>query len=159
MKANLCRWKVIDNSICEACGLELESSRHVFWGCEKAREIWVLLAIPFEAHVPEFEDLIWYLKFEQRTGNDLLELVVMVSWAIWFNRNEVRQGKARQTSLAILQKARYMREEFQTANLKLSEVRNKDEVQWEAPVAPWYKVNSDAAIFTSNNSTGLRAII
>lgn len=52
-----------------------------------------------------------------------------------------------------------MREEFQTANLTLSEVGNKDEVRWEAPVAPWYKVNSDAAIFTSNNSTGLGAII
>ena len=52
-----------------------------------------------------------------------------------------------------------MLEEFQTANLKLSKVGNKDEVWWKALVALWYKVNSDAAIFTSNNSTGLGAII
>ena len=83
----------------------------------------------------------------------------MVFWAIWFNRTEVRQGKARQIDLTILQKARYMLEEFQTANLKLSEVGNKDEVQWENPVAPWYKVNSDATILTSTSSTGLGAII
>lgn len=52
-----------------------------------------------------------------------------------------------------------MLEEFQTANLKLSKVGNKDEVRWKALVALWYKVNSDVAIFTSNNSTGLGAII
>ena len=52
-----------------------------------------------------------------------------------------------------------MLEEFQTANLKLSKVENKDEVRWKALVALWYKVNSDVAIFTSNNSTGLGAII
>ena len=36
-----------------------------------------------------------------------------------------------------------MLEEFQTANLKLSKVGNKDEVRWKALVALWYKVNSD----------------
>ena len=55
----------------------------------------------------------------------------MVSRVIWFNRNEVQQGKTRQIGLPILQKARYMLEEFQTANLKLSEVGNKDEDRWE----------------------------
>ena len=36
-----------------------------------------------------------------------------------------------------------MLEEFQTANLKLSKVGNKDEVWWKALVSLWYKVNSD----------------
>ena len=78
--------------------MESESSEHVFWGCEKALEIWTLSIIPLEAHkvtFPKFEDLIWHLKFEQRIRNDLVKLFIMVSWAIWFNRNEVRQGKAR----------------------------------------------------------------
>lgn len=52
-----------------------------------------------------------------------------------------------------------MMEEFQTANLKLSEFGNKDEVWWKAPIATRYKVNNDAAIFISNNSTRLGAII
>ena len=34
-----------------------------------------------------------------------------------------------------------------------------EEVQWEAPTTPWYKVNSDAAIFAKNNSTGVGVII
>ena len=36
IKANLYHRKVIDNPICEACGLRAESSRHVLWDCEKA---------------------------------------------------------------------------------------------------------------------------
>ena len=41
----------------------------------------------------------------------------------------------------------------------MSELGNKDKVPWEAPIVLRYKVNSDAAIFTNNNSTGLGAII
>ena len=99
---------MIDSSTCEACGLELESSEHVFWGCEKAQEIWTISGNSFETpgvNFPKFKDLIWQLKFEQRVKNDILELIIMVSWAIWFNYNEVRKGKARQIGQAILQKA------------------------------------------------------
>ena len=99
---------MIDSSTCEACGLELESSEHVFRGCEKAQEIWTISGNSFETpgvNFPKFKDLIWQLKFEQRVKNDILELIIMVSWAIWFNYNEVRQGKARQIGQAILQKA------------------------------------------------------
>ena len=88
--------------------MELESSEHVFWGCEKAQEIWTISGNSFETpgvNFPKFKDLIWQLKFEQRVKNDILELIIMVSWAIWFNYNEVRKGKARQIGQAILQKA------------------------------------------------------
>ena len=148
-KANLCHRKVIDNPTCEACGLGVESSGHVLWDCEKAQEIWKLSSIPFEvcgANFPEFLDFLWYLKFGQKMRDDLLELVVMVAWCLWFNRNEVRLGKGRLPSLAILQKARYMLDKFQTANLKLSQTSLKEEVRWEPPGDMWYKINSDAAL-------------
>ena len=71
---------MIDSSTCEACGLELESSEHVFWGCEKAQEIWTISGNSFETpgvNFPKFKDLIWQLKFEQRVKNDILELIIM----------------------------------------------------------------------------------
>ena len=101
-KANLYHQKVIDNPTYESCSSRAESSRHVLWDCEKAQEIWKLSSIPFEvrgANFLEFVGLLRHLKFRQRKGDDLLELVVMVAWCLWFNRNEVRLGKARPPGL------------------------------------------------------------
>ena len=52
--------------------------------------------------------------------DELLGLVITVAWCIWFNRNVVRQGKIRQSAAEILRKAKYLLEEFQTANFKLA---------------------------------------
>ena len=123
-KDNLCRRKVIDVLTCEACGFGVESTGHVFWECEKAQEVWVLSSIPFdppELLAPNFMDFLLLLKFRQKMGDELLELMVMVAWCLWFNCNEVRQGKAQQLGFAILSKARYLLDEFQMANLKLSQ--------------------------------------
>ena len=92
-------------------------------------------------------------------GDDLLELVVMVAWCLWFNHNEVRLGKARLSGVAILQKARYMLDGFQNANWKLSQTSTKLEVRWEPPGDLLYKINSDVAIFESTNPIGVGAII
>ena len=45
-------------------------------------------------------------------GDELLELVVMMAWCLWFNCNEVRQDKAQQSGFAILSKAWYLLDEF-----------------------------------------------
>lgn len=97
-KANLCHQKVLDSPICEACGLEVETSRHLFWHCEKIREIWMFSGLPLNfngVHFPEFIDLLWYLKFVQHVGNDILELFITIAWSIWFNWNQVWQRKTR----------------------------------------------------------------
>lgn len=60
-KANLCHRKVSDNPTCEACGLGAKTSAHVFWHCEKAKEIWQLSGISVDtrgAYYHEFIDLL-----------------------------------------------------------------------------------------------------
>ena len=77
--------------MCKACGFGVESTRHIFWECEKGQEVWVLLGIPFypqELLVLDFVDFLWHLKVRQKMGDELLELVVMVAWCLWFNCNE-----------------------------------------------------------------------
>lgn len=113
---------------------------------------------PLELLALDFMDYLWHLKFRQKIGYELLELVV-AAWCIWFNRNEVRQGKAPQTSYDILSKARYLLAEFHIANLKLSQAMLKDEVHRTPPDDPWYKVNVDVALFSNSKSIGVRALI
>ena len=48
----------------------------------------------------------------QHVGNEILELVITIAWSIWFNRNQVWQGKADQLASMIIHKARAVIEEF-----------------------------------------------
>ena len=50
-------------------------------------------------------------------GDELLGLIVITAWSIWFNWNATRTGKTRQPAAAILHKARALVEEFWNANL------------------------------------------
>ena len=61
MKVNLCHRQVIDDYMCEACGLGKETSGHIFWECETTHEVWVQFGIIFEAQgvgYNEFVDLV-----------------------------------------------------------------------------------------------------
>jgi len=64
------------------------------------------------------KDLLWYLIFTKHVDRDLLALIVIVAWCIWFNRNKTRLGSPRQPSRKILHKARLILEEFQLAHLR-----------------------------------------
>lgn len=39
IKVNLCHQQVIDDDICEECGLGKENRGHLFWECDAAREV------------------------------------------------------------------------------------------------------------------------
>ena len=52
-----------------------------------------------------------------------------------------------------------MLDEFQTANLKLSQSSRKEEIRWEPLGDPWFRINSDVAIFESTSSIKVGAII
>ena len=45
--------------------------------------------------------------FVQHVGNEILELVFMVAWCMWHNRNVVRHGSARQSTSEVVQKVRF----------------------------------------------------
>ena len=81
----MCHRQVIDDDMCEACGLGKETSGHIFWECEAAREVWVQSGIIFETQgvrYNEFVDMVWYLIFIQHVGNDFLEMLFMIAWSM-----------------------------------------------------------------------------
>ena len=78
---------------------------------------------------------------------------------MWFNRNAVQQGKARQTAATILQKAQLLLEEFQLANFQPSQTMMHDREQWTNPSLPWYKVNVDGAVFEAQHASSVGVII
>ena len=76
----------------------------------------------------------------------------MIAWNIWYNRNQLWHGKARQLSKLILHKARVLLEEFQTTNFSMPHFVSDEETQWVALLSPGYKVNVNSATFTNSQS-------
>ena len=80
-KENLWRRNITKESICEACGEQVESISHLFWFCERAKEVWssCKLSFPFEI-LPSWNymDVIWQLQKWEESRLGLLERTVML---------------------------------------------------------------------------------
>ena len=50
-------------------------------------------------------------------------------------------------------------DEFQAANLKIPTILEDGPIHWVPPKLPWYKINVDGAVFSSLESSGMRAVI
>nr|XP_023899473.1 uncharacterized protein LOC112011331 [Quercus suber] len=135
---------------------------HIFWECNKARETWTLAALPIDTqavHYREFVDLIWHLIFIQHVGKELLELVVTIAWCMWYSRNKARHGTTRQSSQEIIFKARCMLESYQLAHLGKPHHKEPADTRWIPPDFPWYKINTDAAVFSASKSVGIGVVV
>lgn len=100
-KENLVKRKGLLEGSYEACHQELESSGHLFWGCESVGEVWSLsklfplsLAINFNS----FMDKIWYGLMEAKWEQERIEKNTTVAWAIWTNQNKVRTSGVKKPS-------------------------------------------------------------
>ena len=98
----------------------------------------------------EFMDLVCYLIFIEHVGNDILEMLLMIAWRMWFIRNVVRHGHSRQSAKEVVQLARFLLNEFQIANCTISQVKGNSDDPWTLPLAPNYKVNVDGAVFAQS---------
>lgn len=78
---------------------------------------------------------------------------------MWFSRNQARQGKERLQVSAIVQKARYLLDEFHTANLALPRVSGVEYTWWIPLAQPWYKLNVDGATFGATQSSRVGVVI
>ena len=94
-KVNLMRWKVVHDQVCEGCGLEAETTGHLFWMCPRAREVWSyskIVVLADQDRGLSFYDLLWSILVEERQDVEMVAKMVCIAWAIWHNRNEVRHG-------------------------------------------------------------------
>ncbi|KAK9989052.1 hypothetical protein SO802_029291 [Lithocarpus litseifolius] len=83
---------ILQENICGACGLEVEDSRHLFWHCPKAKEVWEASGLVKSlelGRIGSFMDLLWLLKISLKLEVELLALVAVLAWCLWSSRNQV----------------------------------------------------------------------
>ena len=120
-KENLRKRNITKDNLCESRGKAPEFACHIFWFCDRAKEVWLSskLILPFEINPSwKFIDVMWKLQEWSDECLGLAEHTIMVCWAIWKQRNEVRHGGVRRDGLTIVRSFLRILDEFQVANEK-----------------------------------------
>ena len=94
--SNLKRKGIMVDDKCVLCGVEGESTGHLFWDCTEAAEVWKFTGFFQSQHTVQFQnfiDLLWFLWDTQQCSDDALSLAISIAWAMWTRRNQKRNGK------------------------------------------------------------------
>ena len=108
--------------------------------------------IPLNQNFPfnSFMDLLWFAVMIAKWEQAKVEKVIMISWKLWCNRNEVRNGGVKKTGQAVIQGALDYLGEYQSSQVGEIMQKTKCPAAWTAPPLNAYKINVDGAIFAAN---------
>ena len=161
-KKNLVQRKVLHDDRCNECHEEAETSGHLFWSCSRAREVWSCTKIHFGIAPVKIHlcfDLMWHMIMEGKYDESKVALVATIAWAIWGNRNEVRNGGKRKTGCELVQwTSQYLREYYAAID-RPAKVPDVQVARWTPPPSDKYKINVDGAVFKDQKAAGVGVFI
>ena len=137
-KENLKNRNIIKDYTCDFCGKAAESTYHLFWLCDKAKETWSSskLVIPFEISPTwTFMDVMWQLQRWMKSHPGLVKRAITICWGIWKDRNTAKHGGNRREGKAIIRSSLRVLDEFQLANVRLLAPTRQpsNEIKWRPP--------------------------
>ena len=118
-KENLAKRKITPDGVCELCGRDEDTTSHLLWLYEHAKEVWKCnkFAFPFEFLAKEkFLDVVECLQRCEHHRPGLLEQFISVCWGIWKNRNDLRMGDKGKAGRIILRNAMLLVEDYRVIN-------------------------------------------
>ena len=159
---NLWRCTMISFSTCSGCQCENEDTIHALWYCNSLLVIWkddAMLMKLFRYEFRGFNALLGLLfTMRDRINTDLLALVF---WLIWRNRNFVRLKEQRVELHRIRDKAKDLLSNFLNAQVPQarSAMPRNSPMRWTPPIRPLEKINFNAALFKELDSIGLGIVV
>ncbi|GMY33813.1 putative ribonuclease h protein [Fagus crenata] len=136
--------------LAEKTGLyKAESIAHALWECPVANDVWLSSKLRVQK-VPKYQGdfITLVLSLFDKVGEMDCELVPMIMWYIWFNRNRAAHENKMWDPKLVVAKAESHLEEFIKVSSRVEEgkLRNGSESsrpRWKAPVAGMVKINWD----------------
>ncbi|CAI9759335.1 unnamed protein product [Fraxinus pennsylvanica] len=156
------RAKRVDvDSHCPVCLMHEESVLHVFVPCEFAEKVWETVGVASSPLLAaNFKDS---LTATLKNHHQDQEIIAMLCWVIWMNRNETVLNTKSFTVLKVVTIAKNFLQQWQDANQPPSKPAansNRPElVKWKPPTTSSLKLNIDAAIFEDQGKAGLGLVI
>ena len=83
---NLIRRRVEVIPTCSLCNAYNETITHALVDCDFAKSCWISSSIGYVGNCSSF--LVWLEHIFSRCSKEECNLVVMICWRIWINRNE-----------------------------------------------------------------------
>ncbi|XP_075669870.1 uncharacterized protein LOC142639598 [Castanea sativa] len=148
---NLARRRIILDNVCQGCKRSPESVVHSIWECCVAQDVWAgsfisLQKCSNDQHyiIQLFEDLL------ERLSTGKFELFLVQAWIIWNQRNTVVHGGQLKDLRWLNKRAMDYLDEYKKSQDHLSIlVTAPSRDFWQPPPPSVYKLNFDAAIFSS----------
>ena len=104
-------------------------------------------------------DLMWHMMMEGAYDESKVALVATLAWAMWGNRNEVRNGGKKKTGCELVQwTSRYLKE-YYAALFRPATDREVKVARWAPPPPGRYKINVDGAVFKAQKAAGIGVLI
>ncbi|KAL6586451.1 hypothetical protein OROMI_001439 [Orobanche minor] len=112
--------------------------------------------LPGIISIPQPDVWTWFYSLKQALDRSQFESFVCTCWCLWYNRNRVTHGeKMMEVPEVALSAQDYIRR-FKEARLQFHISRPPETVQfWRPLVAPFVKINCDAALLSRLACTGL----
>lgn len=161
-KSNLKKKKITEDDFCPQCGKEAETTLHLLWFCERAREAWSnsKTVLPFAIESSwSFVDVVWQLVNHRPAGPSLMEKFFSLCWEIWKDRNTVRNGGRHCAGKALVRCSASMVEDYRAANERICSMDPAIQVKWHPPDSPRFKMNVDGVVFKNQRAFGSRMVI
>lgn len=113
----------------------------------------------FKRKFSAYADL-WEVLFALNNRTDL-NLVAVIMWLIWSRRNSARMGESFTEYHKIRAKAEVFLLDFKSAQGLVQRVltARTQAIRWMPPIAPFYKINFDGALFSEKGDAGLGVVI
>jgi hypothetical protein len=148
-KINLKKKKITTDGFCPICESKAKSIAHALWECPAANDVWLSSKLRVQK-VPKYQGdfITLVLSLFDKVGEKDCELVSMIMWYIWFNRNRAAHENKMWDPKLVVAKAESHLEEFikVSSRVEEGELRNGSESsrpRWKAPVAGMVKINWD----------------
>ncbi|XP_050278121.1 uncharacterized protein LOC126719630 [Quercus robur] len=150
--------------MCKICKEASETTGHVLWSCLKAQEVWGCSKVTVRVARTEgvsFLDIMWQLLMIDGGSDEVAARVSPIAWALWNNRNEMRNGGERKLGQGLVQWAmEYLAEYGATMELTDSVGLVVElPVKWTPPREGWFKINVNGAIFSKQKSVRIGVLI
>ena len=149
-KSNLKKRQITKDDICLQCGKGVETSIHLFWFCDCAKEAWCNNKTVFPFAIDSgwsFIDVAWQLVHHRPICSGLMEKFISLCWEIWKDRNTVRNGGKHRAGKTLVRSSASLVEEYREANERESCLNPAMPVKWLPPDPLRFKMNVDGAVF------------
>ena len=81
----------MDVDSCEECNDGIENSGHLFWSCQKARQIWQCTKLRFASEstaIHSFFDLVWPLMMLEEYDEDKMATMVTLASTVDMDKSQ-----------------------------------------------------------------------